>query len=122
VTDERDIPVQARVFLVDARTLTVTWMNEAALEGVPGASSVVGDPAVAVIPLAEALGVVDALAAVATDGSPRHLRTDLVSTVRGAVAIVTSVYRLPDGQVLVVSESAWQPGERSPGGSRTRRR
>lgn len=115
MTEATDKPVEARVFILDPSTLTVTWMNEAARDAMPGAGpSQVGSPVASVVPLADVLGLVEAVESVARDGIARHLSADLVSTAKGSVALVASVYRLPAGSVLLVTENAWQPGVRSP--------
>ena len=108
-SDAQDRPVQAKAVLVDPETMQVIWMNESAAE--PFADRTAGavrQPLVAeAVPMAETLGVLDAVRAVAETGVARHLEADLVSTSRGAVSLVVSVYRLPDGMVLVLSEQAW---------------
>jgi hypothetical protein len=111
---DRDVPVKAKAVLIDPQSMTVVWANEAAGESDPvGAPS---EPAATSIdrfvPMAEALGVQEALRSVAETGVARHLRADLVSMARGSVAMVVSVYRLPDGMLLVIIENAWQLAER----------
>ena len=123
---EWDAPVNAQVFLVDPRSRTVSWMNEPAAQALPHAGGR-GEDAVTidqVLPMAELLGVPAALAAVADTGVAQHLHADIVSTSKGSVAFVVSIYRLPDGMVLVVAENAWQPARDKPDArtSRPRRR
>ena len=108
--DEQDVPVKAKAVLIDPRSMTVVWRNEAAAEGLSDAGS--SAPTVTIeqaLPLGETLGVPEALQSVAETGIARHLRTNLVSTSQGSMAIATSIYRLPDGMVLVLTENAWQP-------------
>lgn len=110
-------PVKAKVFLVDPASMKVVWMNESAAEGAaePDAS---GELSVAqAVPVADAMGIPVALAAVHRDGEPRHQAADVVSMARGSITLATSVYRLPDGMLLVVSENAWQPAEASGSGA-----
>lgn len=114
-----DAAVRAKAALVDPATMTVLWSNEPAEQGAPARTLE------QVIPLAESMGVLDAVGSVAASGAPRHLRTSLVSTGRGDMEIATSVYRLPDGTVLVLSENAWQPRDGrdgTAGSSRPKRR
>lgn len=108
-SDDQARPVRAKAFLVDARSMRVTWMNDAALEGLVGYA---WDPAAgatveAVVPMAQALDVADALADSAATGSPRHLRTDVIATGKGSMALLVSVYPLPDGTLLVLAENSW---------------
>lgn len=105
-------PVKAKAFLVDPATMKVVWMNESAAQDVSCEDMSVEKA----IPLAEMTGVPGALREVASSGVPRHLRADVISTVRGSMAVVTSVYRLPDGKVLVLSEQAWHSERRGSGG------
>ncbi len=87
-------------------------MNEAALQDVLDADhdSVSGLPLDVAVPMAAMLGVPEALQAAAETGAPQHLQADLVSTARGSVAIVTSLYPVPGGNVLLLMEHAWQAG------------
>lgn len=107
-------PVRAKAALVDPGTMSVLWANEAAE---PNAPRLALEQA---IPLAEQMGVAEAIRSVAHTGVPGHMRTSLVSTGRGDVAIATSVYRLPGGLVLVLSERAWQPSRDSASGGASR--
>lgn len=101
-----DDAVRAKAALIDPVTMSVLWANELAEDGAP---AVALEDA---IPLAEPMGVPEAIRAVADTGSPRHLRGNLVSTARGDMAVATSIYRLPHGEVLVVSEHTWRPARR----------
>jgi hypothetical protein len=119
--DDHDAPVRAKAVLIDPVAMTVVWMNESGLQDLSGEEdSVLGLPVEQAMPMAEMLGLPAALRTVADTGVAQHLRTGLVSTVKGSVEIVTSVYRLPDGELLVVTENAWQPLQRSTGGSALR--
>jgi len=113
-TGDRDAPVKAKAVLVDPQTMTVVWANEAASEGDVGEAgrTLPGASIERFVPMAAALGVPEALHSVADSGIARHLRADLVSMARGSVAMVVSVYRLPDGMLLVIIENAWQMAER----------
>jgi hypothetical protein len=111
---DRSVPVKAKAVLIDPQSMTVAWANEAASEGDLGEAYEVlpGSSIDRLVPMAEALGVPEALRSVAETGVARHLSADLVSMARGSVAMVVSVYRLPDGMLLVLIENAWQMGER----------
>lgn len=107
--DERAAPVRAKAVLIDAESLTVTWMNETAAQDTSDAGGVVsGLPLDQVVPIAELLGVPEALRAAAETGVPQHLQADLVSTAKGSVLIVASVYPLPDRKLLLLMEHGWQ--------------
>ena len=117
--DEQTSPARTKAILVDPATMTVVWMNDQAARALPDqhVGAAPGVPIEQVVPMAESLGVRDAVRGVADSGMPRHLRTDLVSTSRGTVTIVISIDRLPSGEVLVLTENAWQAGRDVPGGS-----
>ena len=117
--DGREIPVKAKAVVVDPQSMAVVWANEAASEGDSGEAGrpPLGTSIDRVVPMAEALGVPEALRSVADTGRARHLRADVVSMARGSVAMVASIYRLPDGMLLVLMENAWQVGKRQSGRS-----
>jgi len=120
--NDQEIPVKAKAVLVDPQSMTIVWMNESAAQDLSDDGVMV--PGVTIdqaLPLGETLGVPEALQSVAESGIARHLRTNLVSTSQGSMAIATSVYRLPDGKVLVLTENAWQPLHAKPGADGTRR-
>lgn len=121
--DEPNTPVKAKAVLIDPESMTVLWMNESASEDSSerGSVFVPGSPIDQVVPMAKALGVPEALRAVADTGVAKHLRTDLVSTARGSVAIVISIYRMPDGKLLVLTENAWHVKHGKTGRSASRR-
>lgn len=106
--DGQSTPVKAKVMVVDGTSMSVIWANEAAAEAFPEGILPPGAGVEQIVPLAAELGVAEALESVAATGEPRHFQADLVSTGRGNVTLVTSAYRLPDGNVLVVTENAWQ--------------
>jgi hypothetical protein len=114
--DEHPAPVKTRAALVDPASMRVVWANEAASEGLPdraGGSGPDSGPALEeIVPMAQALGAAEAMQAVADTGVAQHLQTDLVSTSRGSVAMVTSIYRLPGGMLLVLTENTWHPSHR----------
>jgi hypothetical protein len=108
-SDEQVTPVETKAVLVDPRSMTVVWMNESAARDFPGRDD---DPPAAVtieeaLPMTGVMGVPEAMRAVADTGVAQHLRIDVVSTARGSVALVASIYRLPDGHLLVLTENAW---------------
>lgn len=96
-------------------------MNEAAAQDFPDAADPASVPLERLSPAPEAP---EALRTVAATGVAHHLRIDLVSTVKGSFAVVTSIYRLPGGMLLVLTENAWQPkhGEGAGGAGRAPRR
>ncbi len=124
--DEEQSPeVRARAILIDPVSMAVLWSNEPRAEDANREAD--AGPAGAldrVMPMAATLGVPEACAAAASSGEAQHLHADLVSTGRGSVAMVVSVYPLPDGTVLVLAENTWLAERREPGeaGSRHSRR
>lgn len=111
--DDQETPVRAKAALVDPKSMTVLWTSET---GSQALSDTNGGPASGVpldeaVPMADAMGVPEALREVADTGMTRHLRADLVSTARGAMALVTSIHRLPDGRLLVMTEQTWHAGQ-----------
>ena len=113
-----EAPVRAKVALVEPGTMRVVWLNESAMQTAADAGAGAPSTIEQVVPMAESLGLPEALRHVSATGEPRHLQADLISTVRGSMAMVTSVYRLPDGMLLVVTENAWQSGRDEPGAPR----
>lgn len=107
-------PVKAKAILIDPDSMTVVWMNESASADGSNRTSGAGSGVTVeqVVPMAEALGVVSALRTVAKTGVARHLRAGVISTARGSFGITVSIYRLPDGKLLVLTENAWQAGNR----------
>lgn len=103
-------PVRTRAFLIDPESMTVAWMNEPAASDHPE-SATPGE--VRLDRLAPVDGLPEALREVAATGVPRHVSTALVSTHRGAMSVVVSVYRLPDGMLLVLSDSTFRLGRAS---------
>lgn len=110
-------PVNVKAVLLEPASMSVVWMNESASEDAEGGASSLaeGMPLAEAMPLAEQLGVPQAVAAVVRSGETQHLRTGLVSTTRGSLVLATSVYLLPDGMVLVLTENAWQTGREPKG-------
>lgn len=106
---ERQQAVEVKALLVDPASMQVVWMNEAALAGVLGAESLALPADVErAFPMADKLGLRAALDAAAASSTAQHLQANLVSTNKGSMAIVTSVYRLPDGMLLVLTDQSWQ--------------
>lgn len=114
-------PVKTKAVLIDPVSMTVVWMNEAAAHDARDPGSAVGAPFAEANPMPDVLRVPEALREVATTGVPRHLRTGLVSTARGSLAVVVSIYRLPDGMLLMLSDNAWAAEHSRPTGERPRR-
>jgi hypothetical protein len=112
--EHKDMSVRAKAALLDSATATVSWADDPAIQP--------GTPLAEYLPLADSLGVFEALRRVAEKGEPEHLHTSMVSTLRGSVSLVVSLHRLPDGQVLMLSEHGWQAECREPGAPKGRPR
>jgi len=110
---------KTKAVLIDAESTAVLWMNEAAAQ--EASETALGLPVAEMMPLVVTLGVPDVLPAVAATGVPQHLKTNLVSTTQGSLAIVASLYRVLDGRLLLLIENAWQPGRTKPSASTSRR-
>jgi len=108
IAEETAAPVRVKALLVEPETLSVLWMNESALKDVPGGLDGVGLPVEKAAPLAEALGLPESLRLVSETGEARHRGLDLLSTSRGSAGIAASVYRLPDGKLLVLEEQTFR--------------
>lgn len=109
--------------------MTVVWMNDAAMQSLIGRARGF-EPGMPVEEMASVAGTHDipaALREAADAGEPRHVSVDLVSTGRGSVTIGTSVYPLPGGMLLVLTENSWEmrrdpPGDEVHGRASRRRR
>ena len=101
-----ETPVRVKAHLVDPDTMTVTWMNESAAQGFAPAAAL-GIPVEQVVPASDPDAARELVRDVAETGNARHLRGDVVSTRQGSLAMVTSLYRMPHGAVLVLTENAW---------------
>ncbi|MHB1017817.1 MAG: PAS domain-containing protein [Coriobacteriia bacterium] len=115
----RDAPVKTKAIMVDPETMVILWANEAAAES-PSVESagVVGSAVERVVPLAGQLGVVAAIGRVAATGEPYHVHADLIPTRRGSMVLAVSMYRLPEGTVLVLAQNEWEhAGRAEPGES-----
>jgi hypothetical protein len=117
--DEGDTPVKAKAALIDPESMAVLWANEPppSAGSDAAAESRSGTTIDDVVPMADSLGVPEALREVAVTGVARHLRVDVVSKTTGSIAQVVSIYRLPDGKLLVLSENAWVMGRGGTPGS-----
>ena len=107
-TERSAAPVRAKAIIVDPGTMTVLWANEAVLEAPSAGSAGVGSPIEQVFPLAGQLGLGDAIARVAASGEAHHVHADVIPTRLGSMVLVISVYRLPEGSVLVLVGNAWE--------------
>lgn len=115
-------PVEAKAILIDPATMGVLWMNESAASALPDPAPPLAEVSIAqVIPAAEAMGLPDAIRRVAEDGVARHVKTSLVSTPKGRMEVVTSIYLLPLGAVLVLADNAWEPAHKTGGDAPSRR-
>ena len=120
-SSDTETPVRAKAWLVDAETMAVRWTNESVGSSSPGdAEEPLPLELAQAVPMSDTLGLPDVVREVSQNGIARHLSANLVTTGKGAVAYVLSVYRLPDGAVLVLTEHAWHVGEgaKSPTGTR----
>lgn len=102
-------PVKALVLLVDPSSQEVLWANDAVLSSLaergadPDLASILSEA----LPLSDVLGLGEMIARVASTGEAASQSAPIVSTARGSVTLVVSVYRLPGGQILVVGENSW---------------
>jgi hypothetical protein len=94
--EHESTPVKAQAALIDPATLEVVWASES--------ESAV--PLARLVPTAVAMGLEETLRDVAATGVARHLRADVVAMSRKSVALVVSIYRLPDGALLLLTEHA----------------
>ena len=124
MSDAEKNSVKTGAVLLDPASMAVLWSND-----IPEGSAATGDRQSTVslddvVPMARQLGLHETVAEVAATGRPAHRQADVVSMSRGSVAYVVSVYRLPDGMVLILTEHAWQVTERASheSSSRTARR
>ena len=110
--DHENSPVKAQVALLAPDTLEVMWASE----------SESAAPLERLVPTAAAMGLEGALRDVAATGVARHLRADVVAMSRKSVALVVSIYRLPDGTLLLLTEHALrvEHARRSKGPARRR--
>jgi hypothetical protein len=115
--------VKVKAALVDPASMTVLWMDDAATTDLPAEldGAYEGAPVAQVIPLAEVIGATPALEQARDTGCAQHVQANLVSTTQGSVALIASVYPLPDGRLLLLIEHAWQPKHRESTSSGTRR-
>ncbi|HAL29375.1 MAG TPA: hypothetical protein DCP20_01475 [Coriobacteriia bacterium] len=108
---DRESANRAKALLVDPASQTVVWASWTDVEP--------GSHVASAVPMAEEMGVAEAVQAVAVTGIATSRSADLIPTRRGSMALVVSFHRLPDGAVLVLMENAWQHAGRSrpPGGT-----
>lgn len=116
--DEQGAPVRAKAVLVDPETFGVLWTNDPAMPAGGGGAVLSIDD---VVPMAQGMGVPQALRVVADTGVVQHLGTDLVSTSRGSMALSVSIHRLPDGELLILMDHTWRPAKGGRGGQASRR-
>ncbi len=125
-SSDTETPVRAKALLVDPETMAVRWTNEPVGSSLSWRRRGAPQPLelTQAVPMSDALGLPDVVREVWQSGIARHLGANLVTTGKGAVAYVVSVYRLPDGAVLVLTEHAWhvKEGAESPSGTRRSQR
>ena len=121
--DVRPVPaVRTKAVMIDPADMSIVWLNEAASDALPAGCAAEEATIAQIVPRAVESGLPEALAEVARTSQARHVQTGLVSTGAGSVAIVTSVYALPHGMLLMLTENAWQPKHRGAGSSVDHRR
>jgi hypothetical protein len=103
-------PVRTKAVLIDPASMKVIWMNEMASQDLPSefVGSYQGVDVEKAVPMAKALDLLKALSIASDSGESQHLRADLISSNRGKMSTVASVYRLPDGNLLLLTEIGWQ--------------
>ncbi|MGA1819610.1 MAG: hypothetical protein ACMUHU_01230 [Thermoplasmatota archaeon] len=108
---EKDIPpVKVKAVLIDPASMTVLWMNEAASHDLPP----LNDRPISelkleeAVPMAKVMGLSEALKKAVDTGAPQNLRTSLIPSARGTMSVVSSVYPLPDGKLLLLTELGWE--------------
>lgn len=105
VVHDHESANRAKALLVDPASLKVVWASWAGARRGSHLSSTV--------PMAEEMGVAEAVRAVADTGIIACRSTELISTRRGSMTLVLSFHRLPGGTVLVLMENIWQHAGRS---------
>lgn len=110
--NDRSQAVKAQALLLDPESFAILWANA---PGAPVSTGQGGDPALALtleraVPMADTVGVREALRAVADTGIAQHLCVEVVAMARKSVALVISIYRLPDGNLLLLTEHALHVG------------
>lgn len=111
-----EVRVRTKAVLVEPGSLSIVWANESAAEAMNLGGRSLDQVSIAeIIPFVGVQGVESAILEAGRTGEPNHLRADLISSARGSVATVTSVYRLPDGHVLVLTEQSYRLDGRKEG-------
>jgi hypothetical protein len=97
--------VRTAAHLVDPEDMTVLWMNEPAVASMePDKAATPGMPVSQALPEPEASIIPGALRLVADTGETHHVHATLVSVARGSISATSSIYRLPDGSLLLLTE------------------
>ncbi|MCE5203299.1 MAG: hypothetical protein LLG24_03680 [Actinomycetia bacterium] len=110
---DQPLPVKAKALLLAADSDRVVWMNEAASESMSRHWRQGERPSLEeAFSMAGPLGLADAVRQVRATGEAVHAQSRVISTRKGAMVVAASVYRLPDGAVLVVSETTFRMGEK----------
>lgn len=114
MSEDQQVAVRTKAVLVDPLTLGVLWANDVAQGDAASAAASDEPPSLEdAIPLAQTVGVREAIGEALSSGVPQHLHADLVSTSKGAMALAISVYRLPGGLALVLAENTWRTEPRT---------
>ncbi|MBN1390148.1 MAG: hypothetical protein JXA22_05850 [Candidatus Thermoplasmatota archaeon] len=103
-------PIKAKAYLIEPEELRVIWMNGSARRDCPDIDpdTIDGIPLDVAVPLARTMGVEHALRAVSDTGTSQNLHTSVITTRKGTLGLAASIYRLPDGKILMLIENAWQ--------------
>jgi hypothetical protein len=126
---EKNPPANAKALLIEPGTWSVLWMNEAAYRDCPkdlrdpdASSANVSKedrcsasplPVEKAVPMAEVLGLTEALKAAYETGVSQYIKKSVISVGAGSMDLVASVYRLPDKKLLLILENAWHAKNRA---------
>lgn len=108
--EKQKITGKTKALLIDPRSFKLLWLNESATRAIPEklSSNITELSLNQVLPISETIGLKQALKEVAENGVPKHLQANLIPAARGNLLLVVSVYRLHDGNLLVLAEETWQ--------------
>ena len=103
---KKEIPVKTKAYLLDPVHMKVLWMNESAAKDIKGSEGTQREDISIedAVPMARIIGLPEAIAEVHGSGAPKHLRSSLISSKRGGLSTVASIYPLPDGKILLLIE------------------
>lgn len=103
-------PVKAKAYLIDPGPMKVLWMNGSASKGLKAAEGIqienIGIEAA--IPMAKFMGLSEAISEVYRTGVPQHIRSSMISSRKGNISTVVSIYRMPDDRILILMDVEWK--------------